>query len=427
MEELGEAILIVDDEENVLSSLRRLLRPDGYRIFTASGAEQALEILSTNPIALVISDNAMPGTSGIELLRRVRESWPDVIRVMLTGYADLQSATAAINQDEVYRFVSKPWDPQEFRLMVRQAVNQFRLVQENRHMHQLIQEQNRALKGWNESLQQAVEQRTQEIRSKNAELERLYSRLKASFFNTIKVFTGFIELRNPSFGGHARRVTLITRSICRELKLNEELSGSVEIAALLHDIGKISLPDELLRRDERFLNMKERSLLEQHPVMGQAVLQTIDDLEAIALMVRHHHERWDGRGYPDRLQGEAIPLGARIIAVANAFDHHQQSKVGSAMDFVEGQLVQGAGGAFDPSILAALERATQIPSEATRGREIALNVLELKEGMVTSRDVTTHSGMLIVPRGEPLRPAILSRLSYLARQKLVSPTVYVYG
>ncbi len=427
MGEVGNAILIVDDEDSVLSSLRRLFRADGYRIHTASSAAEGLDILRNNSVGLVISDNSMPEVTGIEFLNQVRENWPDTLRIMLTGYADLDAATEAINRGEVYRFVVKPWNPDELRLLVRQGIDQHRLVMENRRMQALIQEQNDTLKGWNESLQQAVEQRTEEIRQKSAELERLYQRLKGSFLSTIKLFTGFIELRNPTFGRHARRVTLLTLSICRQMALSEELTTDFEIAALLHDIGKIGLPDDVLRRDEKHLSMRERDLLRQHPVAGQAVLQTIDNLEAVGIMVRHHHERWDGKGYPDGLRWDAIPMGSRIIAVADAFDHYQESKTGSPAAFVETQLSLGSGCAYDPTIVAALGEYLQTPSGPYGSREIALNVLELREGMVLSRDVTAATGLLIAPRGETLKRQHLDKLSHLVRQALVSPTIYVHG
>ena len=427
MGEVGNAILLVDDEDNVLSSLRRLFRTDGYRVYAASSAAEGLEILRNNSVGLVISDNSMPEVTGVEFLNQVRENWPDTVRIMLTGYADLDAATQAINQGEVYRFVAKPWNPEDLRLLVRQGIDQYRLIMENRRMQALIQEQNDMLKGWNESLQQAVEQRTEEIRQKSVELEHLYQRLKGSFLNTIKVFTGFIELRNPTFGRHARRVTLLTLSICRRMGLSEELTTNVEIAALLHDIGKISLPDDILRRDEKYLTMKERDLLRQHPVAGQAVLETIDNLEGLGVMVRHHHERWDGKGYPDKLRWDAIPMGSRIIAVADAFDHYQESKTGSPAAFVETQLRLGPDGAYDPAIVAALGESLQTPADPNGSKEIALNVLELREGMVVSRDVTAATGMLIVPRGEALRRPLLDKLSYLVRQGVVSPTVYVHS
>jgi DNA-binding NtrC family response regulator len=200
-------ILLVDDEENIISALQRLFRSDGYNIVTAGSAAEGSDMLEANDVCLVIADNRMPGISGIEFLKQVRERWPDTIRIMLTGHADIDAAMDAINRGEVYRFVTKPWDPQGLKMLVKEGLDHYRLVQENRRMHALIEEQNGLLKQWNESLKKTVDERTEEIRHKNAELEQLYTQLKGSFVNTVKIFTGLIDLRNPAFGQHARRVS----------------------------------------------------------------------------------------------------------------------------------------------------------------------------------------------------------------------------
>lgn len=427
MAEGDATILLVDDEENVLNSLRRLFRSNDYRILTASSAEEGLEILETNLAWLVVSDNAMPGTTGIQFLKQVRDSWPDTIRIMLTGYADLDSAMEAINRGEVYRFVTKPWDPDGLRLLVQQGIDQYRLVQDNRRMHALIQEQNALLKQWNESLQQTVEERTKEIRQKNAELEQLYEQLKGSFVNTIKVFTGLIEFRNPAIGGHARRVAALARSIAGEMELSEDTIKNVEVAALLHDIGKIGLPDEVLRRDEKLLTASQRGLLRQHSTLGQAALHIIDGLEPIGILVKSHHERWNGTGYPDGLKGEAIPVGARIIAVADAFDHYLEAESKDPVDFVESQQRKGYSGIFDPSVIQALGRVVQNSPSVSASHEISISVRELREGMVLARDLRSSTGILLIPKGERIKEAYIDKLNLYVHQKLIPSTVYVYS
>ncbi len=425
--ESSHAVLIVDDDENVLSSLRRLLRMDGYPVHTASSANEGMEILRGNPIGLVISDNAMPEVGGAEFLRRVRECRPDVTRIMLTGHADLESATAAINRGEVYRFVTKPWDPEGLRLLVRQGLEQHRLVCENLRMQALIRQQNAALTRWNEKLKETVEARTQEIKEKNAKLETLYQQLKASFINTIKVFTNLVERRDPAIGGHGRRVAGIARSIVLQMRLGDDTAKEVEVAALLHDIGKIGLPDGILNRDEGSLTPKELSLLRQHPLIGQAALQIVDSLERIGVLVRHHHERWDGKGYPDRLKGERIPLGSRIIAVADAFDHYLEAKSGSPAAFVQAQSMLGRDIALDRSVVRALGQVTQDAPEPDLDSEVAVAVPELREGMVVSRDLRAETGVLLIPQGEAIRESYIARLINLARQKVIPPTIYVHS
>ncbi|MCL5962391.1 MAG: response regulator [Chloroflexi bacterium] len=427
MDEREETILIVDDEENILHSLRRLFRSDGYRIITALTAEEGLQLLDVNAVWLVISDNAMPGMSGIEFLKKVCDKSPTTVRIMLTGCADLLSAVEAINKGEVYRFVTKPWDPEGLKNLVKQGLDQYRLVHDNQRMRALIEEQNDLLKRWNESLQRTVDDRTDEVTQKKAELEKLYVQLQGSFFNTIKVFTGLVELRNRAIGGHARRIAALSKSIALQMELGEDAVKNVEVAALLHDIGKIGLPDEVLRKDERFLSPGERTLMRKHPLLGQAALQMVDNLESIGVLVRHHHELWDGTGYPDKLRGEAIPLPSRIIAVADALDRYQEAKSGNLDDFIEAHLKMGYDGPFDPSVVLALKRASDSSPSLNPAHEVSVPLRELKEGMVVSRDVRSVTGILLIPKEEALKQVYIDKLITYELRKLVPSTAYVYS
>ncbi|MHB1133958.1 MAG: response regulator [Chloroflexota bacterium] len=180
---IKESILLVDDEENIRSSLRRLFRADNYRVLTAASGEEGLAVLDSQAISLVIADNGMPGMNGSEFLRRVRGRWPDTIRVMLTGYADLEAAMAAINRGEVYRFVTKPWEPAELRALVRDGLAQYRLVKENRRLHALVEQLDALLEDWHESLQRPTAERPAASERQSAALERLCAQLKGGFVN----------------------------------------------------------------------------------------------------------------------------------------------------------------------------------------------------------------------------------------------------
>ncbi|MCL5962004.1 MAG: response regulator [Chloroflexi bacterium] len=427
MSERGETVLLVDDEENILSSLQRLLRSDGYRILTAQSADKGLEIMQSNPVWLVISDNAMPGTTGLEFLKQVRDDFPDTIRVMLTGYANFDAAMEAINRGEVYRFVTKPWDPDGLRLLVRQGLNHYWLVEENKRMQALIEEQNAMLKGWNQSLQKTVEERTAEIRLQKTELEGLYDQVKGSFFNSIKIFIGLVEMRHQAVGGHARKVAALSKSIAQQMTLNEEDVKNTQVGALLHDIGMIGMPDKIIEKeivlaDERFLTPGERHLLKQHPVLGQAALETIESLEAVGRIVRHHHERWDGKGYPDGLKGEEIPLGARIVAVADSFHLLQTRKSGGVDELLTLQQWASHNGAFDPAVVRALR---DVAVAAGAAAEACLDLTELREGMVLSRDLVSVTGLLIIPKGESLKHSNIEMLKAYERRKLIHSKVHV--
>lgn len=278
----------------------------------------------------------------------------------------------------------------------------------------------------NQSFQQAVEERTEELREKNAELARLNQQLMDSFVEAIRVFTGLIELRDPVSGGHARRVAGLSKSLAIQMDLQEDEIKNVEVAALLHDIGKLGLPDEIMRKSESALTAGERNKLRQHPVLGQAAFHIVDSLDQIGVLIRHHHERWDGQGYPDGLKGDAIPLGSRIIAVANAFDHHRQANPLGHADFLALQLSAGYNGPFDPSVVLALKAVIDGSDVDEEQVEMARNVTQLREGMVLARDVRSPTGILLISKGETLKRAYLHKLILYESQKLIPSRVYVY-
>ena len=243
-------LLFVDDEPGILSALRRLFRPHGYRIFIAEGGAAGLEILEKEAVDLVISDMRMPEMDGAAFLKEVRNRWPKVMRILLTGYADITSTVAAINQGEIYRYIAKPWDDNEIVTIVREAMERLHLELENQRLSALTQAQNDELKTLNANLEQKVAERTAELRQALTFVEQSHGELKKSFLTSVQVFAGVIELRSGSVGsqmsGHGRRVAEHARSVAQRMGLSDNEVQNIMLAGLLHDIGKLGLPDELL-------------------------------------------------------------------------------------------------------------------------------------------------------------------------------------
>jgi len=427
-------LLFVDDEEHILSALRRLFRKEPWEILTATSGEEGLRVLEANQVSLVVSDQRMPGMTGVEFLSQVRRRWPDTLRIILTGYADMQAALAAINQGQVYRFVSKPWSDEELRLAVKQGLEQYELVAENRRLHQLTRAQNAELRKLNETLEQKVAERTEEIVRKNVELDRLNVQLEQSFVDSIKVFSGLIEQRDPFLGGHSKRVAAGSKLIGKRIGLSPKELMDLEIAALLHDIGKIGIRDDILRKDVREMSSAELEMFKRHPVLGQVAIQTIPRLQAAGVMIRHHHERYDGQGYPDGLQGEDIPFGARMIAAVNAYDIYVHRTSGAQLGTADrfnraiARLRDNRGTEFDPQVVdhfldyLALERA-----RAGTRREKKISVYELREGMVLARDLYTPSGLLLVAKGEVVEASYIEKIKNYNRVNPIQDGVYIYA
>lgn len=400
-------ILLVDDEENILNALNRTLRKEGYRVLTAPGGEAGLSIVDRERVSLVVSDHRMPGMEGVEFLTEVRKRSPETMRMMLTGYADMKSVVAAINAGQVYRFITKPWNDEEIKLILRDAIRHYELIQENKELHVLTQKQNIQLKDLNSNLEQKVLERTQEV-------EFLYKDLEKSFYDFVKVVIGLIELKSPYLGGHSKRVSALSRRLAEKACLPSEDVFNIEVASLLQDIGTLGFPEKMLRNRETELDNVEKTLVSQHPILGQSALQHIVKLIPVGTLIRHHHERYDGHGFPDNLRGGDIPVGARIIAITDYFDsmvNPRDTNERLSVDHVIHLLDNGAGSRFDPVLVSKfVELLHYVRHESIEASIIELDITELKEGMVLASDIKTKRGLMLMSKGETIQPQLLNKI-----------------
>lgn len=420
-------LLFVDDEANILSALRRLFRQHGYKIHTAEGGAQGLELLEREPVDLVISDMRMPNMDGAQFLEQVRQKWPDTVRILLTGYADISSTIAAINKGQIYRYIAKPWNDDDIVLLVRQALELKNLEREKHRLEALTQRQNEELKELNANLEAKVQERTQEVRQTMSFLELANKKLKENFITSLKVFSNLIELRERSLAGHSRRVADLARTLAKRLNLSDSEVNDVFAAALLHDIGKIGLPDKVLAKPFVVLAGEERDLVLHHPATGQAALMGLEQLHGAALLIRAHHERWDGMGYPDGLSGLAIPMGARILALANDYDAVQiGTRLSKRLTQSEAvaYIAEGRGKRYDPQVVdvfAPMMGGQAKPAVA----EVEIKSAQLKPGMSLSRDLVTAEGIMLLSHDFVLTDVIIEQIRNFERSSGRAMTLHI--
>ncbi|NOZ24682.1 MAG: response regulator [Nitrospirae bacterium] len=398
-------VLVVDDEENILRAISRLLMDEDLDVMTATSGEEALRILGSNrDVGLIVSDQRMPGLTGVDFLEKAREIAPDTIRIMLTGYADVNAAIDAINRGGAYRYVAKPWKDEELVQIIREAAQRFCLIQENRRLSEMLRQKNEELRNWNAQLEFFVQKQTREIQKNNEELQLLNKRLKQNFQNSIIAFSGLIELRDSAVRNHSRNVAEVSRKAAESLGLPGAEIETITVASLLHDIGKIGIPDVLLRKELGGMSPEELKEYRLHPVRGQAAIDSIEDLREAGILIRHHHESYDGSGFPDRLRGDRIPLGSRIIGMADAVDKAIGSLYGdNAIQVALKSVKDGLGSRFDP----ALYRHIKASAEETYAEvmiktdvvELELHPDNLQAGMIISRDVYSGTGLLLLSKG----------------------------
>ena len=422
-------VLLVDDEPSVLSALRRLFRSQGYRIEQATSGAEALLVLAMQPVDLVISDMRMPEMDGAALLAQVRQSHPSVVRILLTGYADISATIAAINQGAIHRYIAKPWDDQEMLLVVGEALRRRELELENARLLSITQAQNDALAALNQSLEERVQERTEALARSNRDLAQAHREIEAQFTLAVTVFSGLLEMRQDGIAGHARRVSELAQRTAARMGLDAAAHRDVQLAALLHDIGKIGFPDAMLGKPVSKFSTEEVARYQRHAADGEAALMPLDKLQGVAAIVRQHHERFDGRGFPDGLRGPGILLGARIVAAASDYDGLTSGSLAERvfpMDAAKAAMREAVNSHYDPQVVEALLAEVDAIAAAAKA-DLVVDVTNLRPGMKLAADLLTAKGVVLLPVGHVFQAALIAKLRDLAERQNLTLTMRVVG
>jgi response regulator RpfG family c-di-GMP phosphodiesterase len=436
-------ILCVDDEPSILSALRRLFRAHGFQVITAESGQAGLDLLDRQPIDLVISDMRMPFMDGVAFLEQVRQRKPDILRLLLTGYADLASITGAINRGEIYRYIAKPWDDHDIIRTVQDALDRSALLQEKKRLEALVLAQNEELRTLNASLEAKVEARTAELKTANAALHGANDRLKTSFLTSIKMFTALIELRDIRLAGHTRRVADTSRRLALAMGLDIKHVQEVFVAGLLHAIGMVGFDDTLLQTPLSAMTPHQLVLYRKHPARAEELLMPLAELKPTIECIGAQLERFDGSGYPHGLAGKHIAMGARILALASDYDSLQigllEPRTMSAHEAQE-VIDKRRGQHYDPALVAVfldiyrnLSHDDLAPSEASAAPSVnapvkrAIRSRELATGMVLASDMTSPTGLLLLTAGRVLDEALIHKITNFERSigEKLSATVWV--
>lgn len=273
MRVMAEEILFVDDEAYILDIATQIFADRGIHILVAGNPQEALDILKNHEIAVLVSDNHMPGMRGIDLLSRVKAISPDTVKILMTGFADLETALEAINRVEVFRFIVKPWENSQLVAIVEDALERYRLIKS-------------ILKGDE---------------------------------NMMRSLVHALELKDPYTRGHSERVASYALMVAKSIGLTEEVQAAIRYGSWLHDCGKIGVSESILH-NEGPLDESDVHVIRNHPLWGADVARKGRLSGVIVDIILSHHERYDGKGYPSGLAAEDIPLEARIVSVADIYD-----------------------------------------------------------------------------------------------------------
>ena len=333
------SILVVDDEEPIRNALKKFLTQQGYDVTTAASGDEAMKVLQRQKISCMLLDVRMPGRSGIDLVPQVMELEPSIAILMLTAVNDATTAALCMQRGAM-DYLTKPIDLNDLARAILRAVRRRDSMMEQQHLNQWLKEE--------------VAVRTAELRRERAKLERLS-------VATLEALVNALEAKDPYLRGHSARVADLGAMIAAELGLNEDQVELVRMAGRLHDIGKIGIREEILAKEGPLTN-EEYEQVKQHVVIGSQILAPLAHLGDVIAFVRSHHERWDGQGYPDKLRGDTIPLGARVLAAAEIYDALTTSRPYQEKmppEVAAERMRDLAGSVLDQNVYKALEAAVK--------------------------------------------------------------------
>src|SRR5213594_3927372 len=291
------SVLVVDDEEPIRNALKKFLAQQQFEVYAAGSGEEALQQLRRHRVSLMLCDIRMPGTSGVDLVPQALEIEPELAILMLTAVNDATSAALCMQRGAM-DYLTKPIELADLGRAVQRALKRREMLLENRHLNEWLKE---------------------EVTTRTAELHRERDKLERISVATLEALVNALEAKDPYMRGHSARVADLSATVAHELGIPEEDVEHVRVAGRLHDIGKIGTRESVLNK-QGALTPEEFEHVKQHVVIGSQILAPLAHLGDIIPAVRHHHERWDGTGYPDGLRGEEIPMGGRIIGAAEVFD-----------------------------------------------------------------------------------------------------------
>lgn len=299
---MSKKILVVDDEPMITNTLYTMISLiTDHEVIEFNEPEKAVEYLKTETVDLILSDFMMPGLNGLEFLRKAKEINPEIITILLTGYADKENAIKSINEVGLYYYMEKPWENEALLRIVENAIEKHGLVD-------------------------SLKVKIKELEKANYEINRLYEFLKKDFTqetenisNIIMLMANMIEAKDEYTEGHVRRVGTISRKLAERIGLPKAKVQKIELAGVIHDIGKVGVPENILSKTGP-LTEEEFEVMKKHTVMGEMICKPLGSLQECLDAIRHHHEKLDGTGYPDGLKEDEISLDARIVGIADIFD-----------------------------------------------------------------------------------------------------------
>jgi len=412
-------ILVVDDEPVVLSALKQTLEREGFHVVACASPLKALAILQERSFSVIISDQKMPEMLGLDFLIESRALRPQASRILVTAVLALPTIVDAINKGEIFRFVAKPWLREELIATVRNAVQRHELVTHN----QALQAETLALNAQLKEANAALATQISDPQQKQLRLDAANSELSASYENSLELCRRILTTYDPILGGQAKVLVEFAARMAATDEFTDSQRHALRSAAWLCDLGLIGVPREMLRAfrtKTELLSDHERAMLHNHPVYSQTLAALVDNHGEVGEIIRGHHEKFNGAGYPDGLIGENIPWPARCLAVAVGFVESGLTK-SAAID----ALLDKSGIDYDPEAVRLFLKVSNLVQLPKQVREIMLH--ELEAGMVLANGIYSPHGLLLIGEGQSLSPGTITKIRSHNQVTPISQRLLVYS
>jgi response regulator RpfG family c-di-GMP phosphodiesterase len=416
---LTPSVLVVDDEEIVLAALRETLEREKYRVVACSNPVTALDMLAKQEFGVIISDQKMPQMLGLDFLVECRRIQPNSSRILITTVMSLPTIVDAINRGEIFRFVAKPWLREELLATVRNAIQRHDLLAHN----QVLQAETASLNARLTEVNQSLEAKVIDLERQRQQLDAANHELVARSDHTVELCRRILTAYDPILGGQSKILVDIATKMSETEHFNNGERHAIRSASWLCDLGLIGVPRALLRsfsQKPNEISPHERAMLQNHPIYSQTLAAFVDSRPEVGETIRHHHERFDGTGFPDGISGKAIPWTARCLAVAAAFVESSKRRQDTIRD-----ILAQSGGAFDPEAVRLLLKIIDRTNLPRQVREILIE--ELEPGMVLATGIYSPHGLLLIGEGQTLGSNIISKIHHHNEIAPISQRLLVYS
>lgn len=434
-------ILLLDDENDILKSLNRVLRLD-FNIFSFNEGKDALACLKVNDIAIIISDMRMPEMDGADFLSLAREIQPDSVRILLTGYSDIQSTIRAVNSGGIHTYISKPWDNDSLKLIVAKSAEFYCLTKEKKRlskelekrniqlkdMNQALEKSNLRLKNFNNELEKKVKERTKDLQTSNLRLEALLKNRNKTFKDILSMVSAIIHHSTGYPLDHTERVANQAKAVAARLSLPEADIGYIYLSGLMYQIGLVGAKCEDLNFKIKSIEEQVPEIPDVNPEVGALIVGHLKRFEPMVRIIKHQDELYNGTGKPDHLSEDDIPVGSRIIKIVKDYDFFVSSPYNLhriTPQSAQKYLKDNAGKFYDPDIVQAFLAIVSTPEEAEKGVELCVGLSNVKPGMIVSKDLYLPNGNLMLTAGNAISAALLARLQEIEKKSSMPISVYI--